>query len=94
MIFLKEHLCKGNYEWVVGLNHSKENSEPDRRIFDRLNGHQVLFIINYFGKSVGRLTVADGLKIEELISTQLPLETKSELSVFNWLRGIYLHYDN
>lgn len=94
MIFLKEHLCKSDYEWAVGLNHSKENNEPDRRIFDRFNGYQVLFIINCFGRSLGKLTFTDGRKIEDLISTQLPLETKSELSVFNWLRCIYLYYSS
>jgi len=92
MIFLKQHLRKSNYEWAVGLNHSKENVEPDRRVFDRFNGNQVLFIINYFGISLGKLTFTEGLRIEELISTQLPLEVKSELSVFNWLRGVYLYY--
>jgi hypothetical protein len=94
MIFLKEHLCKSNYEWGIELNHSVQNNEPDRRIFNRLNGYQVLFIINCFGRSVGKLTFTEGLRIEDLISTQLPLEAKSELSVFNWLRGIYLYNSN
>ncbi|WP_207515280.1 hypothetical protein [Longitalea luteola] len=90
MKFLKEHL-RHSYEWTSGLNHSIQNNEPDRRIFDRFNGYQVLFIINHFGKSLGKLTFTDGARIEELISTQLPLEVKSELSVFNWLRGVYLY---
>jgi hypothetical protein len=93
MLFLKEHLFNV-YNWTVGLNHSVQNNAPDRRVFDRFNGDQVLFIINYFGKSLGRLTVNDGRKIENIISTQLPLEIKSELSVFNWLRGVYLYYGN
>jgi hypothetical protein len=93
MIFLKEHLSK-SYEWVTGLNHSIENKEPDRRIFDRFNGHQVLFIINYFGRALGKLSLTDGVRIEELISSQLPKETQSELSVFNWLRGLYLYNSN
>ena len=94
MLFLKEHLHNAYYNWTIGLNHSYQNNEPDRRIFDRFNGYQVLFIINHFGKSVGKLTVNDGRKIEELISTQLPLEIKSEVSVFNWLREVYLYYSN
>ncbi|OQP56835.1 hypothetical protein A3860_09635 [Niastella vici] len=94
MIFLKEHLRKSHYNWAIGLNHSSGNNEPDRRVFDRFNGFQVLFIINHFGKSLGKLTVTDGLKMEELISAQLPKEVKSELSVFNWLRGVYLYYSN
>jgi hypothetical protein len=94
MNFLKEHLHNGDYNRAVGLNHSLYNNAPDRRIFDRLNGYQVLFIINYFGQSVGNLTVTDGRRIENLISTQLPGEIKSELSVFNWLRDNYLYYSN
>ena len=94
MLFLKEHLHNVDYNWTIGLNHSVQNNEPDRRIFNRFNGYQVLFIINYFGKSLGRLTVNDGREIEKLISTQLPLEIKSELSVFNWLRGVYMYSSN
>ncbi len=93
-IFLREHLCKTHYDWATGLNHSMENNEPDRRVFDRFNGFQVLFIINHFGKSLGKLTITEGLRVEELISAQLPREIKSELSVFNWLRGVYLYYSN
>lgn len=94
MVFFKEHLRKKHYDWTIKLHHSLENNVPDRRSFNPLNGYQVLFIINHFGKSIGTLTIADGLQIEELISTKLPCEFKSELSVFNWLRGIYLYYSN
>ncbi|MDI3318345.1 hypothetical protein [Pinibacter soli] len=93
-IFLKEHLRQRHYNWSGEPNHSIQNKEIDRKTFDPFNGFQVLFIINYFGKSIGKLTVTDGLKVEELISTQLPVNAKSELSVFNWLRGIYLFYGN
>ena len=91
MIFLKEHLGKKHYDWATKLTYSLEKNEPDRRSFNPLNGYQVLFIINHFGRSLGKLTFTDGREIEELISTQLPFEIKSELSVFNWLRRIYLY---
>jgi hypothetical protein len=94
MEFLKSHLRGGHYNWESDFIHSLYNDEPDRRIFNRYNGKQVLFIINYFGKSLGTLTLSEGLKLEELIITQLPEQTKSELAVFNWLRGIYLYYGN
>jgi len=94
MLFQKEHLQNGYYNWTTGLNHSIQNTEPDRRVFDRFNGDQVLFIINCFGNSLGKFTIKDGLQIEELISTQLPPEIKSELSAFNWLRGNYMYYNN
>jgi hypothetical protein len=92
MEFLKEHLRSGPYNWEANSSHSEYATDPDRRLFDRFNGNQVLFLINYFGKSLGMLTVNEGLRIEELIFTQLPEHTKSELSVFNWLRGVYLYY--
>lgn len=94
MLFLKEHLQSDHYNWKNEVSHSIYTSEPDRRLFDRSNGNQVLFIINYFGKLLGRLTLHDGQQIETLISTQLPTDTRSELSVFNWLRGVYLYYGN
>lgn len=91
MIFLKEHLQNDHYHWKSETNHSSRNDEPDRRIFDRFSGNQVLFLINYFGQSIGKLSLNEGQRIEELIFTRLSFETKSELSVFNWLRGIYLN---
>ena len=94
MLFLKEHLQSDHYRWENNANHSLYASGLDRRVFDRLNGNQVLFIINFFGKAVGRLTLSDGHEIEALISQQLPESTRSELSVFNWLREVYLYYGN
>jgi len=94
MEFLKKHLLSSHYNWENEFNHSLFNNEPDRRSFDRFNGKQVLFLINHFGKSLGRLSLSEGQKIEALIWTQLPPNTKSELAVFNWLRGVYLYYGN
>jgi hypothetical protein len=94
MKFLKEHLQNNHYSWENNAIQSLHAIEPDRRVFDRQNGNQVLFLINFFGKSLGRLTLRDGHKIEDLITTELPEQLKSELSVFNWLRGIYLYYSN
>jgi len=94
MVFLKEHLKSDHYNWKEDALHSKYTGEPGRKFFDRFNGEQVLYIINFFGKSLGKLSLRDGRKIEELIFTQLPEDTVSELSVFNWLRGIYLYHGN
>jgi hypothetical protein len=94
MLFRKEDLQSDHYRWENNASHSLYATEPDRRSFDRFNGNQVLFIINSFGKSLGKMTIGDAHKIEKLISTQLPESTKSELSVFNWLRGIYLYYSH
>ena len=94
MYFLKEHLQNGHYNWLIDTTKSIFIGEPGRRLFDRFNGDQVLFIINYFGKSLGKLSLVEGQKLETLIFTQLPDYAKSELAVFNWLIGIYLYYGN
>jgi len=91
MQFLKEHLKGTHYNLSTEARHKELMSAPDRRIFDRLNGNQMLYLINFFGYSIGKLTIELGQKIENLISKELPVELKSEIAVFNWLRGKYLY---
>jgi len=91
MEFTKQHLISNHYHWSAGTKHHSIPNTPDRRLFDRLDGNQILYIINFFGDSVGNLTVDDGQRIEDLIIKQLPRDLKSEVAVFNWLRGRYLY---
>lgn len=60
--------------------------QPTRRLFDRFNSSQVLFLINFYGSLSGRITLAEGRSIEQQIANELPEGVKSEISVFNWLR--------
>jgi len=91
MFYLKEHLLGKQYSWADTANELKYTGGPSRRAFDRSNGNQVLLIINFLGKTMGKETVNDGRKLEELILTQLPEDAKNEMAVFNWLRHIYLY---
>ena len=88
MQFLKEHMAS-EYYWLEDAA-TRYTGLPSRRTFDPQNGNQVLFIINCFCESLGLAAVQEGRLLEELIIRQLPGEMKSELSVFNWLKGIYL----
>jgi hypothetical protein len=90
MRYIKENLVN-QYNWPAE-NATMYTGTPSRRIFDRGNGNQVLFIINCFYDSIGLGSANAGQKLEELINTQLPPEMKSELAVFNWLKGIYLYH--
>lgn len=90
MKFLKEYLLR-QYNWHSQIA-SQYQGAPSRRLFDPSNGSQILFIINCFYDSVGLNSIQVGQKLEELISTQLPPEMKSELAVFNWLKGVYLQH--
>ena len=87
MFFYREHLNGKKYEWPE--NKSGVNI-PGRQLFDRLNGNHLLNMINFFGTSIGSFNISDGQKVERLLS-ELPVEVKSEIAVFNWLRGKYLY---
>jgi hypothetical protein len=93
-VIFKEHFTGGHYNWQTEIKHENLTSLPDRRRFDPANGNQLLYIINFFGASVGKMSINDGQKIESLIAIGLPSELKSEIAVFNWLRGKYLYYWN
>lgn len=85
MAFLKEDLVGQHYSWG---NHTTSafTGQPSRRLFDRFNGNQVLFIINSYGSQSEKFTVNEAHIIEELINKYLPVEAKSEMSVFNWIK--------
>lgn len=89
MDFLQEHLNWKNYTWPTS-DAGFVLTQPDRRIFDRCSGNQVLRMINFFGTSVGALTLHNGQRLEDLILNEVPTEMKSQLAVFNWLRSKYL----
>ena len=80
----KEDLS-GFYEWTREDEKSVFNGNPSRRPFDRLNGNQVLFIINLLLSGFENPSAEDGRKIERLITTKLPIDRSSEMTVFNWL---------
>lgn len=88
MRFQKQDLVGDHYHWTQA--HNVFQGQPSRRLFDPANGDQVLFLINFFGSLSDRFTVHEGRLIESEISRRLPLEAKSEISVYNWIRQIDL----
>jgi len=85
MHFLKEHLSAYNYTWV---NEAIFTGEPSRRLFNRYNGNQLLFVINLYASMIDGFTVSMGHKIEDRLMNQLPVDAKSEITVLNWLKQI------
>lgn len=85
MHFGKQDLEGTHYYWNGG-NPNLFTGQPSRRSFDKFNGPQVLFLINYYGSMLDSFTLVEGKSIEKLILYKLPDDTKSELSVFNWIR--------
>jgi hypothetical protein len=85
MIFSKEHLT-GLYKWTVDKKNESFEGEPTRRLFDRYNGQQVLFIINLVMQSISNFSMEQGKNLERLIINKLSFDPCSELTVFNWLQ--------
>jgi hypothetical protein len=85
MSFSKEHLS-GVYNWVPQPETTVFDGQPSRRLFDRWNGNQVLFIINLILDNNGSFSIEEGRKIEKLIINKLPFDPSSELTVFHWLQ--------
>jgi hypothetical protein len=84
-MYQREHL-RGDYNWTDESANNYTGS-PSRRLFNRYDGHQVLFIINSF--VTGDNNIEDVRLVEDLILGQLPITAKSEISVFSWLEKEY-----
>ncbi len=87
MHFQKHDLTGTHYNWMPEGSKIIFNGQPSRRIFDRFSGDQVLFLINFYGSLSERFTIQEGRLIEQALCKFLPEDTKSEISVFNWIRS-------
>jgi hypothetical protein len=85
MAFVKEDLVFDHYTWE-NTSTSPFMGTPSRRLFNRFNGNQVLFLINALHTGDVPLTSAQVKQLEEMLLNQLPLEAKSEISVLNWMK--------
>jgi hypothetical protein len=88
MPFVKEDLSFDHYSWENN-GVSAFMGTPSRRLFNRYNGDQVLFLINSYAAQADRFAVTDIKQMEEFLLHQLPLEAKSEVSVLNWMKEMH-----
>lgn len=87
MAFVKQDMSFIHYRWDMEEEPASVVfcGEPSRRIFDRFNGAQVLFLINCCARIVERFSLKDARMLESRIAHQLPPGLKSERSVYNWI---------
>ena len=85
MLLTKENLL-GKYQWAMDYKSSLFSGSPTRRLFDRWNGFQVLFLINCIAALSENFSIKEAQELEGLIHEGLPLSVQSELTVFSWLR--------
>ena len=91
MALNKQDLEGTHYSWHTGSHKQLFSGQPSRRIFDRYNGDQVLFLINYYCNLTGQSNITDIRRIEYDIIHHLPENIKSEVSVFHWISSRHLH---
>ncbi len=84
MHFQKQDLSGTHYTWDRAQ--SAFSGQPSRRSFDKNNGDQVLYLINFYASLAGRVSLREGRIIEQAITRDLPDAAKSEISAFNWIR--------
>ena len=87
MHFQKQDMEGTHYKWMDEDEKHIFMGQPTRRLFDRFNGNQVLFLINFYSSLADRFSLEEARKIEYEIFNHLPLDHKSEISVFNWIRN-------
>lgn len=84
----KHDMVGTHYKWDGLPGDTLFSGVPTRRLFDRYNGEQVLFLINFYASMSDGFTLQEARRIEHLISDFLPMDAKSEISVFNWIRNM------
>lgn len=90
MAFDKEHMESGQYKWNNDPDLNVFSGGPTRRLFNRYDGDQVLFIINCYASLSENFSIEEGKEIEKEIINHLPLDAKSEISVINWIKSLNL----
>lgn len=88
MIYQKQDMEGTFYKWDTDPSLDIYEGRPSRRLFDRYNGDQVLFVINFYASFFESFTVGEARELERQIANNLPLEAKSEISVFNWIKDV------
>lgn len=87
MHFQRQDMEGTHYNWLVADEKQVFMGQPSRRSFDKYNGDQVLFLINFYASLSDRFTLQEARVIENKIFLELPGHAKSEISVFNWIRS-------
>jgi len=90
MYFKKEDMAGTHYTWSANDKKQVFTGQPSRKAFDRFNGDQVLFLINFYGSLLMEFSLQDGRALEQDILNQLPINAMSEVSAINWIRRVSL----
>ena len=89
LLYEKDDLVFKDYDWSNAADHTKFQGDPDRNLFMRNEGNDVLYMINYVCTLLNYTSKKDAGNMEILIHEKLPFSIRSQNSVFNWLKKEY-----
>ena len=86
MSFTKANLQYSHYSWTaLPGDNPKISGVPDSTLFSRTEGYEVVYLINKIMDSQSWVQVATGQKIERMIKSGLPGDTRSQTNVKKWM---------
>jgi hypothetical protein len=86
VLFAKSNLYYKDYAWTVySKNDPKISGKPDDTLFDRTEGHEMLYLINKLMMIWSYRFVNTGNKIEKLIHDKLPANHNNQEEVKDWV---------
>jgi hypothetical protein len=86
MSLLNRSQLKYSYHWwPIPDSDPRVSDVFDTTLLNRNEGHEVLFFINKFAEIHSLTNIEDGLKIEELIKTEVPNIYRSQIHAYEWL---------
>lgn len=90
MSLIEKSDLKHDYSWTSkpGENPKFEGT-PDSNLFDREDGHEVLYVINEYAKRNDITDKEKGLEMESHIHNNLGKEITTQRDVTDWLDSIF-----
>lgn len=86
MNLLNRSELKYNYNWKpIPDDDPRLSGLPDKTLFNKKEGHEVLYLINSFAERYSLKKIETGQKIEELIQKELPGNFRCQIHVMEWL---------
>ena len=86
IFFTKRNLTLHDYRWTeLPKDNSKISGKPDLTLFDRLEGNEVVYLINNLMILWNYRFSNTGNKMERLIREKMPPEILTQEAAKNWI---------
>jgi len=87
VLFSRKNLCYTDYQWnSFSVNDPRVSGKPDETPFNRLEGAEMVYLVNKLMVLWDYRFVSSGTKMEKLIREKMPEEIIRQKDVFVWLK--------